>query len=406
MKRDIDLLMKRMNVDAIYAEGHASRDTNMYYLLNGANIFAHYIKKRGRPAYVVHTPIEREVAAKSGHRLININKYDRQKWLEKYKDVQKANAYFVAELFNELNVKGNVIFYGNLPLGAGYKYMKHILMLNKRVKVYDGSERGLITLARLTKGEDEIARIRRVRDTVIRAFNSMLDYARKCSIQDETLMVGRKRKLLIGDLRQVIRRELFAHGVIDSGGMIVAQGRDAGVPHNGGRDRQAVRTGVPIVFDIFPQEIGGGYFFDFTRTVCFGSAPKPVKILYDTVSCAHDYACSLLKVGRKTRDIEQKVCEFFESKGHKTFLSDTKTQIGYCHSLGHGIGLNIHESPYFNLLKTNKTCIEPGMVFTIEPGLYYPGKGYGARIEDVIHITKKGKIVNLTKYPRRLIVPI
>ena len=76
----------------------------------------------------------------------------------------------------------------------------------------------------------------------------------------------------------------------------------------------------PIVFDIFPQEIGGGYFFDFTRTVCFGSAPKSVKTLYDTVSGAYDYACSLLKVGRRTRDIEQKVCEFFERKGLQKLL--------------------------------------------------------------------------------------
>jgi Xaa-Pro aminopeptidase len=272
--------------------------------------------------------------------------------------------------------------------------------------MHNGNERGLITLARLTKGEEEIARIRRVRDAVIRSFNIMLDSARECSIKNGFLSVDRSRKLLIGDLRHIIRRELFTRGVIDSGGMIVAQGRDAGIPHNGGRDRQPVRAGVPIVFDIFPQEIGGGYFFDFTRTVCFGFAPQPVKILYDTVSCAHDYACSLLKVGSRTRDIEQKVCKFFENKGHMTFLSDAKTQVGYCHSLGHGLGLNIHESPFFNIFKTNKSRIEPGMVFTIEPGLYYPGKGYGVRIEDVIHVTKKGKIVNLTKYPRRLVVPI
>ncbi len=406
MKRDIDALMKKMNVDAIYAEGHASRDTNMYYLLNGANIFGHYIKKRGKPAYVVHTSIEREVAARSGHRLINVNTYDRQKFLEKYKDAQKANAYFVAKLFDDLKVKGNVIFYGNFPLGAGYKYMKHILRFNKRVRLHDGNEGGLIALARLTKGEEEIVRIRRVRDAVIRSFNAMLASARTCSIKDGFLMAERRRRLLIGDLRHIIRRELFAYGVIDSGGLIVAQGRDAGVPHNSGRDRQPVRTGVPIVFDIFPQEIGGGYFFDFTRTVCFGSAPKSVRELYNTVSRAHDYACSLLKVGSRTRDIEHKVCEFFEREGHKTFLSDNKTQVGYCHSLGHGLGLNIHESPYFNVFKTNKSRIEPGMVFTIEPGLYYPGKGYGVRVEDVIHVTKKGKIVNLTKYPRRLVVPI
>jgi hypothetical protein len=84
MKKDLDRLMKKMKIDAIYAEGSANRDTNMYYLLNGTNISAYYIKKRGKPAYVVHTPIEREVARRTGHRLININRYDRPRILEKY----------------------------------------------------------------------------------------------------------------------------------------------------------------------------------------------------------------------------------------------------------------------------------------------------------------------------------
>jgi Xaa-Pro aminopeptidase len=274
------------------------------------------------------------------------------------------------------------------------------------VKLYDGNERGLITLARMTKGDEEIARIRKVRDAVVNAFQVMLQSARKCNVKNGVLMIDRKRKLLVGDLRNVIRRELFARGVIDSGGMIVAQGRDGGVPHNNGRDHQPVRLGAPIVFDIFPQEIGGGYFFDFTRTICFGFVPKPVKLLYNTVSCAYDYACSLMRVGERTRDIERKICEYFEERGHPTFLSDSKVQVGYCHSLGHGLGLNVHESPFFNLYKTNTDRIEPNMVFTVEPGLYYPQKGYGVRIEDVIYISKKGKVINLTKYPRRLVVPI
>jgi Xaa-Pro aminopeptidase len=406
MKKDLDKLMQKMKVDAIYAEGHGSYDTNMYYLLNGANIFAHYIKKRGVPAYVVHAPIEREVAQKTGHRLININKYDRRNILEKYPDRNKANAHFVSLLFNDLKVKGNMIFYGDFPLGAGYKYLKAILRYNKNIRIYDGKKGGLITRARATKDDNEVMRIKKVRNAVVHAFNAMLELGRKCKVKDGFLVKEGKRKLLIGDLRGTIRRELFARGNIDSAGMIVAQGRDAGVPHNSGRDRQPVKVGKPIVFDIFPQEIGGGYFFDFTRTICFGYAPEPVKRLHRTVEEAFENAFSEYRVGRLTSSVEQKVCKFFEKQGHKTFLNSPKTQVGYCHTLGHGVGLEVHESPFFNLLKTNKHRIEPGMVFTLEPGLYYPEKGYGARIEDVIYVTRRGKIVNLTKYPHRLVVPI
>ncbi|MGD8979793.1 MAG: M24 family metallopeptidase, partial [candidate division WOR-3 bacterium] len=365
MKKDIDRLMKKMKVDVIYAESHAGRDTNMFYLLNGANIFAHYIKKRGKPAFVVHTPIEREVAQETGHRLINMNQYDRRRLQEKYRDLRKANAHFVSMLFKDLGVKGQVAFYGNFPLGEGFNYIKQIQRINRNIKVYKGDGRGIIAEARKTKDEDEIARIRKVRNAVVHAFDTMLKSVRRCRVKGDGFVTEGKRKLLIGDLRLILRRELFARGIIDSAGMIVAQGRDAGVPHNSGRDRQQVKLGKPIVFDIFPQEIGGGYFFDFTRTVCFGHAPKPLHRLYQTVVDSHEYASGLLKVGQRTRDVEQRVCEFFEEHGHRTFLSDPKNQTGYCHSLGHGVGLNVHESPFFNLVKTNNARIEPGMVFTI-----------------------------------------
>jgi Xaa-Pro aminopeptidase len=406
MKKDLDRLMKKMKVDAIYAEGHASRDTNMFYLLNGANIFAHYIKNRGKPANVVHTPIEREVAQKTGHRLINMNQYDRRRLQEKYRDHHKANAHFINALFKDLGIKGKVAFYGNFSLGEGFSYIRQIKRISKNITVYGNENKDLIARARATKDKAEIVRIKSVRNAVVHAFNTMLGSVRECRRKGDELFTDGKKKLLIGDLRRIIRRELFARGIVDTAGMIVAQGRDAGVPHNSGNDRQPVKIGKPIVFDIFPQEIGGGYFFDFTRTVCFGRASEPVQKLYETVVKSRAYAFRLLKVGERTRDIEYDICEFFEKEGHKTFLSDAKNQSGYCHSLGHGVGLNVHEKPFFNLLETNMSLIEPGVVFTIEPGLYYPEKGYGVRIEDVVYVSEKGKIINLTNYPCKLVVPM
>jgi Xaa-Pro aminopeptidase len=398
--------MKQNRINVIFAEGSANRDTNMYYLLNGANIFAHYVKKAGKPACVVHVPIEREEACKTGLRLINVNRYDRRQILEKYRDPYVANAHFITMLLDDLKVQGRVAFYGNFPLGGGYNYLRQLLKANKQIRVHNETDRSIISQARTTKDRDEVARIRKVRNAVIRAFNTMLKSARNCRVKDGYLITDGKSRLLIGDLRQVIRRELCAQNTIDSDGMIVSQGRDAGIPHNSGQDRQPVKLGQPIVFDIYPQEIGGGYFFDFTRTICFGYASEPVQKLYNTVARVHDYACSLLRVGKATRDIEHQVCKLFEKEGHRTFLTDSKTQAGYCHTLGHGIGLNVHEGPFFNLLRTNRDRLRPGMVFTIEPGLYYPEKGYGVRIEDVIYVDTRGRIVNLTRYPRRLVIPI
>ncbi len=404
MKKDLDRLMRTMGVDAIYAVGKASADATMYYLFNGANIYGHYVKKRGRPAVVIHSPIEREVAQKSGLKLISINKYGIRNIFEKYTDVIKAEAFFMKAIFDDLKIRGTVAFYGTRAFGTSYHVLRQVLRFNKSIKIHYDAGKSILGMARQTKASDEVRRIRQVRNGVITAFQDVLRTVQGMKVKNNIVMKDKKRMLRIGDLKAMLKRDLFERNFVDSDGMIVAQGRDAGVPHNTGRDLEMVRLGKTIVFDIFPREWGGGYFFDFTRTICLGYAPLKVQEVYKAVKDAQDYAIDMLKIGKRNLDVERSVCKFFEQRGHPTLFSSPKTQIGYCHSLGHGIGLNVHESPSFNLLKTNKDTITPGHVFTIEPGLYYPDKGFGVRLEDVIYVDPRGAIVNLTRCPRKLIV--
>lgn len=406
MRKDIDRIMKKMRVDALYAEGKASCDTTMYYLLNGTNIFGHYIKKCGKRAYVVHSPIEREEARKTGLRLINSNEYDIKQIFEKYRDKTKAHALVVRTILDDLKIKGTVAFYGNTQLGKGYCYVRQLLKFDKKIKVHYNIELDPIAVARETKDKEEIERIKKVRDGVVHAFNTMLKTVRQMRIKKNAIIKEKNKKLTVGDLKAMLRQELFMRNLICSRGLIVAQGRDAGIPHNSGRDRETVRIGKTIVFDIFPQELGGGYFFDFTRTICFGTASREIKELYRVVKDSQDFIFEKIRVGRKTVKIEKSLCEFFEKRGHPTFLSNRKTQVGYCHSLGHGLGLEVHESPLFGLLKTNTDRIKPGMVFTVEPGLYYPDKGHGIRLEDVVYVDHAGRVKNMTNYSRKLVIPM
>lgn len=406
MKKDINELMKKMRIDAIYAEGVSSSDSTMYYLLNGISIFGHYIRKRNKPAYVIHFPIEREEALKTGLKLINISKYDTKKIYNKYKDTTKARALITKKIFADHNIKGRVAFYGRNALGSGYNYLRQLIKLDKMIKIAHEPKKSLIMLARETKDEKETERIKKAGAHVVKAFNAVLNTVRNMKVKHNVIMKEKDKKLLIGDLKAMLGSELFARNLISSGGMIVAQGRDAGVPHNSGKNREAVKLGKTIVFDIFPQELGGGYFFDFTRTICFGYAPKKIAEYYHIVRDAQDYVIDKLRVGKRTVVIERQLCKFFEKMGHITFLTDPKTQVGYCHTLGHGIGLNIHESPTFGLLKTTTDKIKPGMVFTVEPGLYYPHQGFGIRLEDTVCVSKNGKIINLTKCPRKLVVEL
>jgi Xaa-Pro aminopeptidase len=404
MKKDLDRLMKEMKVAALYAEGSASADPTIYYLFNGVNINARFVKMAGKPAYVIHKSIEREEAAKTGHRLINMSLIDFRKILEKNRNAARANALVTKYLLDRLRVSGTVAFYGSAPLGNAYNYLRQIVSVNRRIKIFNSVRQDLVIQARETKDENEVNRIRIAGKGVVRAFDRLVKSVQKMKVKKNAIYKTGGEKLRIRDLKDMLRRELFNCGLINSNGLIVAQGRDAGVPHNSGRDNQPVELGRTIVFDIYPQEIGGGYFFDFTRTLCFGFAPQRYEDVFRVVKDAQDYAFDLLKIGERTIEIEKKVCRFFEKHGHPTMLSDRRTQIGYCHTLGHGVGLNVHESPSFGLLKTNRNVIKPGAVFTVEPGLYYPAAGYGVRLEDIIYVSPKGRFINLTDYPRRLVV--
>lgn len=406
MKKDLERLMREKGINGIVGIGSPHNDANMFYLLNGVRINGWYIKKYRGPAYVLHSEIEREEAQKTGLKTVSFNKYNLHEIYNKYRDRIKANAHFLATVLKDFNINGRIAFYGNAQLGYGYNFLRQLKRLYSGLEICYEPEKSIVMEARMTKDPEEVARIRKVRNSVVQAFARTIEWVRQMKVKDGVIYKDRNRKLIIRDLKKNIEHELFKEGAVSTSGMIVAQARDAGVPHNSGKDGEVVRLGTTIVFDIFPQEIGGGYYFDFTRTVCFGYAPDYVKRDFELVKEAQEIAFENLKVGRRTREIEQAVCEFFEKHNHSTFLSNPKTQVGYCHSLGHGLGLNVHESPSFGLLKTNQDRLEKGMVFTIEPGLYYPDKGYGIRLEDVIYIDKNGWPVNLTNYPRTLVIEI
>ena len=187
-------------------------------------------------------------------------------------------------------------------------------------------------------------------------------------------------------------------------GTIFAIGRDAGVPHSSGTPTDILELGKTIIFDIFPSEAGGGYFYDFTRTWCLGYAPDPVIQLYEDVSSVYQKIMSELEVNSLCYRYQDRTCELFSEMGHKTIKDNPQTQEGYVHSLGHGVGLNIHEYPRMSS-NFKEDRLAPGSVVTVEPGLYYPEKGMGVRLEDTVWIRPDGEAEILAEYPHDLIIP-
>jgi Xaa-Pro aminopeptidase len=165
------------------------------------------------------------------------------------------------------------------------------------------------------------------------------------------------------------------------GGTIIAGGRQACDPHD--RGSGPLRAHELIIIDIFPRDARSGYFGDLTRTVVKGRASEEQRRMWQTVVAAQRLAMRAIKPGVRGAGVHRAVQEFFVARGYPTAQKRGRWT-GFFHGTGHGLGLDLHEEP-----RIAATVFRLGQVFTVEPGLYYPGIG-GARHEDVVVVTKTG----------------
>jgi Xaa-Pro aminopeptidase len=163
---------------------------------------------------------------------------------------------------------------------------------------------------------------------------------------------------------------------------IVAGGDQACDPHN--RGNGPLHAGELIIIDIFPRDTASGYYGDLTRTFVKGHATEAQRALWETVQAGQRLAIAGTKAGADGKKLHESIKAFFTERGYPTEMRDGR-HVGFFHGTGHGLGLEIHDEPRFQLTRS----FEPGMVLTIEPGLYYPGLG-GVRIEDVVAVTRTG----------------
>jgi len=213
--------------------------------------------------------------------------------------------------------------------------------------------------------------------------------------------IGKDRKLLYHNapLTSEKLRSIIDTAIIQANGLashtIVAGGKQACDPHETGYG--PLRANEPIILDVFPRSQKTGYFGDITRTVVKGRASEAVRKLYDTVHRGQKTAFQLMRAGVVASRIHQAVQKLFTSEGYKTGKSEGRMQ-GFFHGTGHGLGLEIHESPRVN--STSTSVLKAGQVVTVEPGLYYPNLG-GVRLEDVILVTSNSP-KNLTQFEKVL----
>jgi Xaa-Pro aminopeptidase len=169
---------------------------------------------------------------------------------------------------------------------------------------------------------------------------------------------------------------------------IVASGPNSSFPHYEPGDRK-LEKGDLVIIDMGVE--WRGYCSDMTRTIAIGPVSTKARRLYNVVKTAQSLGVKSAKPGIQARTLDRIVRRFLKEKNYKR---------EFMHGLGHSLGLEIHEAPALNFKST--TRLMPGMVVTIEPGVYISGFG-GVRIEDTI-LLRDGKPEIFTQTPKELVV--
>lgn len=407
MKSDLDRLMAERGIDALLILPGENEDPYRTYLSNGVRGSGMVIKKQGAAPVLIVNPMEVDEARQSGLEVHTYDDFGYSALLREHNYSYSAaiQAWYV-RIFEHFDVRGRLAIYGVGDLNAALKSIEALQKgVGDRVELLAEEVRNTIfDRAYETKDADELALLREAGRRTSAVMRAAREWIAGHRAADGVVVDANGAPVTIGDVKRYVRGQLFEQGLEDPEGMIFAQGRDAAVPHSKGQDDQPLRLGETIVFDLFPR-LPGSYFHDMTRTWCIGYAPEHIQADYDLVREAFDRSIEMCRVGMPTHEAQDMVCELFEAHGHPTVLNTPATTEGYVHSLAHGLGLNVHEAPFFPT-RTAKYWLQRGSVFTIEPGLYYPSRGYGIRIEDTVYLNDSGAVESLTDCPYDLVIEL
>jgi Xaa-Pro aminopeptidase len=176
---------------------------------------------------------------------------------------------------------------------------------------------------------------------------------------------------------------------------IVAFGENSCKPHASFSSRKLVPAS-PLLFDLGVKL--DSYCSDFTRTIFFGGVSPGWEKIYNAVLEAKDAAATLGKPGMTGLEVDKLARDIIVARGFDSYNENGEERKYFGHGLGHGVGLEVHEGP--RLHSKSADILEPGMIITIEPGIYLPGQG-GVRIEDMYLVTDNG-FENLNSLPTDL----
>jgi Xaa-Pro aminopeptidase len=371
--------------DNLLMVADSEHDANMLYAVG---LFVPdpfiYLRLRGRQ-YIVMSDLEIDRARRAAPHCHSLSLNGYQSRLRKDGIKTPGHAHVIAHILRERKIR-RIHVPSNFPLGLAAEL--------KRLHVTVVPTPGHFFPQREQKLPGEVKKISAALMMAEVGMSEAMQVLRASKIGRDRRLLHHNVPLTSEKLRAVIDCAILqACGL--AANTIVAGGKQGCDPHE--RGFGPLRAHEPIIIDIFPRSQCTGYFGDITRTVVRGRAPEGVRRLYDTVFLGQSIGFKALRAGVPTREVHRAVMTFFEQEGYKTGRRKARME-GFFHGTGHGLGLEIHESPRMGPFSTGKLLA--GQVVTVEPGLYYPDLG-GVRLEDVALVTAHGAR-NLTRFEKQL----
>jgi Xaa-Pro aminopeptidase len=257
-------------------------------------------------------------------------------------------------------------------------------------------ETDVLTGIRATKTPAEIDHVREAQRANEAAMAAAERLLREAAVGADGELRYEDEVLTSERVKEEIEITLLRHGcALDE--TIVACGADAADPHD--RGSGPLVAGEAVIVDIFPRSKTTKYHADMTRTFVKGDPSAELRRRYELTDEARRAALDAVEPGVTGATVHDAACDVYEEAGYPTLRSEPETEVGFIHSTGHGVGLDVHERPR---VSPDGEELRPGHVVTIEPGLYDPDVG-GVRIEDLVVVTDEG-YENLTEYPIEFVV--
>ena len=394
MRGDLDVILAEKGAESLLLYSESFKNSNMYYLTKflAPDPFIFFKKVDTDPVIVVN---QMEYSRAQKQSIVkDVRSYFDYKYLEVVKTAKEPHLgtmKFIANVTKkELGADTKICVPHNFPAMVADILREEGLTIKP---MFD-----IVEKARETKDADEINEIRAVQAVAEEVTAEAIDLIANADVDANGILIVKKEPLTVGKVKSFLGHQFLDHGFVMEEDIIVACGPKGSDPHYFGDPRDVLKANQPIILDIVPRSVQKRYWTDMTRTIVKGKASDKVRKMFNAVLEARNASIDAIQAGTLGSNVYNVCCDVLEKAGYETTRGGKQITRGLTHSLGHGVGLDIHEVPRMSELY--KFPLKEHNIVTVEPGLYDPDIG-GLRIEDIVKVTKT-RCNNLTKMEIRL----